>query len=287
MIEKIKDYITLTKPTIMLLLLITAAGGMVMAARGEPEWNVIAAVLIGGGFASGGASALNHYLERDSDLLMKRTANRPVSSRRIPVRNASIFGISLTISAFTIIWIGTNLFAASLAMLGSILYLLIYTKLLKRTTIQNIVIGGAAGAMPPLVGWAAVTGDLTLSAYYLFLIIFFWTPPHFWALSLLIKKDYAEAKIPMLPVVYGEDVTRKSILLYTIVLVTITSLFTLASDQLGIYYLLGSGILGALFLASSIRLMISKTRKATLETYLYSMAYLAILFSIIMIEASR
>jgi protoheme IX farnesyltransferase len=268
-------------------LLITAAGGMVMAAGGAPEWNVIAAVLIGGGFASGGASALNHYLERDSDLLMKRTANRPVSSRRISVRNASIFGISLTISAFTIIWIGTNLFAASLAMLGSILYLLIYTKLLKRTTIQNIVIGGAAGAMPPLVGWAAVTGDLTLSAYYLFLIIFFWTPPHFWALSLLIKQDYAEAKIPMLPVVYGEDVTRKSILLYTIVLVTITSLFTLASDQLGIYYLLGSGILGALFLASSIRLMISKTRKATLETYLYSMAYLAILFSIIMIEASR
>ncbi|MBH52336.1 MAG: protoheme IX farnesyltransferase [Chloroflexi bacterium] len=286
MIDIIKDYITLTKPTIMLLLLITAAGGMVMAAEGAPGWNIIAAVLIGGAFASGGASALNHYLERDSDLLMKRTANRPVSSRRIPIRNACIFGISLTICSFAIIWIGSNLFAASLAMLGSVLYLLLYTKLLKRSTIQNIVIGGAAGAMPPLVGWAAVTGNLTLSAYYLFLIIFFWTPPHFWALSLLIKKDYAEANIPMLPVIYGEAVTRKSILLYTIVLVTITSLFTMASEQLGLFYLIGSGLLGILFLVSAIRLVISKTHRAILETYIYSMAYLAILFSIIMIEST-
>ncbi|MDE2801498.1 MAG: heme o synthase, partial [Chloroflexota bacterium] len=172
------DYVALTKPRVMSLLLVTAFGGMVLAAEGLPGAGLIATVILGGALASGGASALNHWLDRDIDQKMERTSTRPVASERVSGRQALVFGLVLNVLAFALLWWGANLLAALLAMAGSVFYVLVYTKWLKRSTAQNIVVGGAAGAVPPLVGWAAVTGGLTLPAFYLFAIIFFWTPPH-------------------------------------------------------------------------------------------------------------
>ena len=282
----LKDYVTLTKPKIMSLLLITAAGGMVLAAQGAPSMRVVLAVLIGGGLASGGASAVNHYMDRDLDRLMRRTASRPVASERIPPGHAAVFGAVLTVAAFLVLWWGANPLAAVLAMTGTALYLLVYTKWLKRTTTQNIVIGGAAGAIPPLVGWAAVTGGMALPPLMLFGIIFLWTPPHFWALALLIHKDYAAAGVPMLPVVKGEASTRRAILWYTLPLVALTLLLYPASEALGALYLTTALILGAGFIGAAARLLRRADRKAALQTYLYSLLYLALLFVAVMVDSA-
>ena len=278
----ISDYVALTKPKVMSLLLVTAFGGMVLAAEGLPGAGLIATVILGGALASGGASALNHWLDRDIDRLMARTATRPVASERMSGRQALVFGLILNVLAFALLWWGANLLAASLAMAGSVFYVVVYTKWLKRTTTQNIVIGGAAGAVPPLVGWAAVTGGLDLPAFYLFAIIFFWTPPHFWALALLIRRDYAEAGVPMLPVVAGEESTRRHILLYTLALMMLTILLYLATDSLGLVYLTSAIVLGLGFVVYALRLFRQTGPRAAAPIYRYSLLYLALLFAVIM-----
>jgi protoheme IX farnesyltransferase len=282
----LKDYVTLTKPTIMSLLLLTAAGGMALAAQGAPPMRVVLAVLIGGGLASGGASAVNHFMDRDIDRLMRRTASRPVASERVPARHAAVFGLVLTVLAFVVLWWGANLLAAALAMTGTALYLLVYTKWLKRATAQNIVIGGAAGAIPPMVGWAAVTGSLALPPLLLFGIIFLWTPPHFWALALLLHRDYAAAGVPMLPVVKGEASTRWAILRYTLPLVALTVLLYPVAEVLGLLYLAAALVLGAGFIGAAALLLRRADRKAALQTYLYSLLYLALLFLVIIVDSA-
>ncbi|MBA2358707.1 MAG: protoheme IX farnesyltransferase, partial [Actinobacteria bacterium] len=212
----LRDYVILTKPRIMTLLLLTGACGMFVGAGGAPGAWPLAAMLAGLALACGGASALNHVLDRDIDRLMgQRTRRRPVAAERVPPTYALEFGLALSAASFVLLAGTVNVLTAALALVGNLFYVLVYTRWLKRTTPQNIVIGGAAGAVPPLVGWSAATGDLTLPALALFAIVFLWTPPHFWALALLIRRDYAAARIPMLPVVRGERETTRQIVLYS------------------------------------------------------------------------
>ena len=219
-----RDYVTLTKPRIMSLLLLTGVCGMFVGAQGVPPLVDLAALVVGLALACGGASALNHVIDRDIDALMgERTRARPVTAGRVSPSYALEFGLTLSALSFVLLAGAVNVLTATLALVGNLFYVLVYTRWLKRSTPQNIVIGGAAGAIPPLVGWAAATGNLTLPAISLFLIVFFWTPPHFWALALLIKRNYAEAGIPMLPVVRGERETVKQILLYSVVMVAVTA----------------------------------------------------------------
>ena len=218
-----RDYVTLTKPRIMSLLLITGLCGMFVAERGVPAASLIVVTMTGLALACGGASALNHVLDRDIDKLMgTRTRARPLAAERMPPSRALEFGLTLSAFSFVLLASFVNVLTATLALVGNLFYVLVYTRWLKRSTPQNIVIGGAAGAVPPLVGFAAVTGNLTLPALWLFLIVFLWTPPHFWALALLIRRDYEAARIPMLPVVRGERETTRQILLYAVVLVAAT-----------------------------------------------------------------
>ena len=228
-----RDYVALTKPRIISLLLVTALCAMFLAAGGAPAPYLVMLVLAGGALASGGANAINHYLDRDIDRLMRRTTNRPVASGRVSARNALGFGITLNALAFGILAWGVNPIAAGLTLGATLFYVFVYTLGLKRRTPHNIVIGGAAGAFPPVIGWTAVTGSLDLPALFLFAIVFFWTPPHFWALSLLIKDDYARASVPMLPLVTGARETRRQIFLHTLLLIALTAtFFTYASRRL-------------------------------------------------------
>ena len=278
------DYIALTKPRIILLLLVTALGGMFLAARGVPPISTAVLVLLGGALGAGGANSLNHYFDMDIDEQMRRTQQRPLPSRRVPPGNALSFGVALNILAFIILALGVNLLSALLTMGASAFYVWIYTRWLKRSTTQNIVIGGAAGAMPPLIGWAAITGRVDLPALYLFAMVFFWTPPHFWALALLLRNDYARARVPMLPVVAGVQETARSILLHTIILVAITLLFFTVGN-VGWLYLGGAAALGGYFLFLAWRLFRSQTMRLARGLYLYSLLYLAVLFALIMAEA--
>ncbi|MFB3120306.1 MAG: heme o synthase [Stenotrophomonas maltophilia] len=279
----VNDYVTLTKPPIILLLLITAAGGMFLAAKGIPPLPLLGLVWVGGALASAGANAINHQLDRDIDLVMSRTRLRPVADQRISPAKALVFGITLNILAFLVLWLLVNPLAAALTLSATLFYVFVYTLWLKRSTPQNIVIGGAAGSIPPLVGWAAVTGGLDLPAVYLFAIVFFWTPPHFWALSLLIQKDYERAGIPMLPVVATRDYTTLNIFLYTLVLVGITAIFAASPAVHGIY-LLAALVLGGVFLALAWQLKRDSTRKRARTLYLFSLLYLALLFVSIMVD---
>ena len=281
----VSDYISLTKPPIILLLLVTALGGMFLAAQGTPLVSTMLLLMLGGGAAAGGASAINHYLDRDIDGVMVRTRRRPLPGRRISPGGALVFGVVLNVFAFVLLATGVNFLAASLTLSGTLFYVFVYTWWLKRSTPQNIVIGGAAGSIPPVAGWAAVTGGIEIPALYLFAIIFFWTPPHFWALALLLKEDYARAGIPMLPVVRGVVATRRSILVYTAVVVAISVLFFLTTDAVGWVYLASVLVLGGLFLASAWRLFalgpnasaMDGMRKAR-HLYLYSLLYLGLVF---------
>src|SRR5690349_14406714 len=235
-----RDYVTLTKPRIMTLLLLTGVCGMFVGARGVPQLGDLAAMFVGLALACGGASALNHVLDRDIDSQMgERTRARPVTSGRVPATYALEFGLALSAASFVLLAGVVNVLTAALALVGNLFYVLVYTRWLKRTTPQNIVIGGAAGAVPPLVGWAAVTGNLTLPALWLFLIVFFWTPPHFWALALLIRHDYEAARIPMLPVVRGVRETTRQIVLYALVLVAVTAV-PFVWGTLGLGYLIAA-----------------------------------------------
>jgi protoheme IX farnesyltransferase len=273
-----RDYLTLTKPRIMSLLLLTGLCGMFAGARGAPPLWLACVTMLGLALACGGASALNHVLDRDIDRLMgKRTRARPVAAARVAPSRALEFGLALSGFSFVLLAGAVNLLTASLALVGNLFYVLVYTRWLKRATPQNIVIGGAAGAVPPLVGWAAATGNLTVPALFLFAIVFLWTPPHFWALALLIKGDYAAAGIPMLPVVRGDRETAKQIVLYSFALVAF-SLAPVAWHQFGLFYLTAAFVLGAWFLRLAWRLRRQTTPNRASLLFHYSLAYLALLF---------
>ncbi len=279
-----RDYVTLTKPRIMSLLLITGLCAMFVGAQGAPRaWLVI--VTMGGlALACGGASALNHVLDRDIDKLMgKRTRARPVAAERMPASRALEFGLTLSAFSFVLLASLVNVLAAVLALVGNLFYVLVYTRWLKRTTPQNIVIGGAAGAVPPLVGWAAVTGNLTLPALWLFLIVFFWTPPHFWALALLIRRDYEAARIPMLPVVRGARETTRQIVLYSLVLVAVT-VVPFVWGTVGFVYLGSALALGAAFLLLAVRLRRQTTPRQASLLFHFSLLYLALLFAAMAVD---
>jgi protoheme IX farnesyltransferase len=271
----IRDYLTLTKLKVQSLLLLTTVTTMYVA--GNPSLRLILLTCLGGSLSTGGAGAINHAVDRDIDITMKRTADRPVAAGRVSPTAAIVFGCILGALSFLLLATQVNVLAASLSLSGLLGYVFVYTLWLKRTTPQNIVIGGAAGAVPPLVAWAATTGSLSGMAFYLFAIVFFWTPPHFWALSILMKDDYAAARIPMLPVVAGEDETRRQIMLYTVLLYAVTQL-PFCAGGLGVAYLVPSMLLGAIFIGFSYMLLRTKQRLWALRTYLFSLLYLALLF---------
>ena len=286
----INDYITLTKPPIILLLLVTAAGGMFLAqaqtaSGGLPSLWLMALVWGGGALASGGANALNHHYDRDIDGIMQRTRQRPVASNRISPVHALIFGIVLNVIAFVVLALWVNWLAAGLTLAATLFYVLVYTRWLKRTTPHNIVIGGAAGAIPPMVGWAAVTGTVELPAVYLFAIVFFWTPPHFWALSLLIHRDYERASVPMLPVVSSRDFTVSTIFLYSLVLVGVTLMFAV-TDAVGWIFGASALALGGIFIWMAWRLRQEENSANARKLYLYSLLYLGLLFVAVMVGAA-
>ena len=274
-----RDYVTLTKPRIMTLLLITGFSGMIVGARGWPGTGTAVAAMTGLALACGGASALNHVLDRDIDPLMgERTKRRPVASGRVTPSRALEFGLALSAFSFVLLASAVNLLTAVLALVGNLFYVLVYTRWLKRSTPQNIVIGGAAGAVPPLVGWAAATGHVGVAALILFAIVFVWTPPHFWALALLIKDSYAAAKVPMLPVVRGERETARQIVLYSLGLVAVT-LLPWVWGTAGLLYLASALALGAVFVWLAERLRRNTTPRGALLLFHYSLAYLALLFA--------
>jgi heme o synthase len=279
----LRDYLTLTKPKVQSLLLFTTITTMYVA--GDPPLELVFLTFLGGALSAGGAGAINHAVDRDIDRTMARTADRPVASGRVSAAAATAFGLGLGTASFLLLALTVNPLAAALSLSGLLGYVCVYTLWLKRTTPQNIVIGGAAGAVPPLVAWAAVTGGLDGMAFYMFAIVFFWTPPHFWALSLLMKDEYAKAGIPMLPVVRGEEETRRQILLYTVLLYAVTQL-PFCAGGLGIAYLIPSMLLGAAFIYFSTRLYRNRDRRWALKTYLYSLAYLALLFLSMAIAAN-
>jgi len=271
-----RDYLALTKPRIMTLLLLTGAAGMFVGAQGVPPLGLFVATMLGLALACGGASALNHVLDRDIDVLMgSRTRQRPVASGRVTAEQALEFGILLSALSFALLASAVNVLTAVLALVGNLFYVVVYTRWLKRSTPQNIVIGGAAGAVPPLVGYAAATGNLALPALWLFLIVFLWTPPHFWALALMIKKAYAAAGVPMLPVVRGDRETARQILFYSFAMVT----FTIAVGYwLGPLYTVAAAALGAAFIVLAVLLRRDLSRARAQVLFHYSLAYLALLF---------
>jgi protoheme IX farnesyltransferase len=274
----VRDYVTLTKPRIMSLLLLTGLCGMFVGARGVPAAWLIAVTMLGLALACGGASALNHVLDRDIDRLMgERTRARPLAADRMPPSSALEFGLALSAFSFVLLASAVNVLTAALALVGNLFYVLVYTRWLKRSTPQNIVIGGAAGAVPPLVGWAAATGGLALPAVWLFLIVFFWTPPHFWALALLIKENYAAARIPMLPVVRGVRATTRQIVGYSLALVAIT-VAPFAAGTFGIAYLAVALVLGGALLWLALALLRNSSRRRASLLFHYSLLYLALLF---------
>ena len=275
------DYVELTKPKVQTLLLFTTVATMEIA--GNPNVSRILLACAGGYLSAGGAGAVNHWYDRDIDGRMARTASRPIPAGRVSPRAALIYGLSLAAASFVLMSLTLNLLAATLALGGFVGYVGIYTIWLKRRTWHNIVIGGAAGAIPPLVGWAATRGSLSWTAVYLFAIVFYWTPPHFWALSLLMKEDYARVGVPMLPVVRGERVTRQQILLYALLLYAITQL-PFCAGAFGVVYLAASVPLGLGFVALAALLLRRQDRRSALRLYLYSLAYLALLFGFMVVD---
>ena len=279
MARVVRDYVALTKPRVVVLLEVTTVFAMVMAARGWPGWRLTLDTVAGGWLAAGGAHAINCWFDRDIDASMGRTRTRPIPAGRVDPNAALAFGIALGGLSFLLLAAEVNLVAASLALAGLLFYVLVYTMWLKRSSVQNIVVGGAAGAVPPLVGWAAVQGHLSLTALFLFAVIFYWTPPHFWALSLLIRRDYASASVPMLPVVVGERETRRQILIYSVVLVLITFL-PMMLNLFGPLYAVGVGILDAAFLLTTGLAVVDPSARAARRVFYYSMLYLALLFAV-------
>jgi protoheme IX farnesyltransferase len=280
--QLVSDYLELTKPKVQSLLLLTTIATMYVA--GDPSPLLVALTCLGGYLSAGGAGAVNHWFDRDIDARMARTATRPIPAGRIAPAAALTFGCVLSALSFLELSLTVNVLAASLSLAGFLGYVFVYTVWLKRRTPQNIVIGGAAGAVPPLVGWAAVTGSVSATAVLLFFIVFFWTPPHFWALSLLMKEEYEKVGVPMLPVVRGEAETRRQILLYAVLLYAVTQLPFCAGGFGGIY-LAASLVLGLGFITGAVRLYRRADRRSALQLYLYSLAYLALLFCAMVLDA--
>ena len=280
--QVVADYVELTKPKVQSLLLLTTITTMYVA--GDPSVALVLATCLGGYLSAGGAGAVNHWFDRDIDAQMPRTAGRPVPAGRVSPTAALLYGCGLSAASFVWLSLTVNTLAASLAFAGFLGYVLVYTVWLKRRTPQNIVIGGAAGAVPPLVGWAAVEGRVAPAALYLFAIVFYWTPPHFWALSLLMKDEYARVGVPMMPVVRGEVETRRQIVLYTALLIVLT-LLPVAFGFFGAVYGVVAAALGAVFLRLSVHLQRSGERRDALRTYLFSLAYLALLFCAMVLDA--
>jgi protoheme IX farnesyltransferase len=278
----LRDLVMLTKPRIISLLLVTTVAPMFVA--GSPGWLLVVVVLVGGYLMAGGANAVNMYLDRDIDTQMARTKLRPIPSGRMGPRAVLAFGVALATAATFLLARFTNVLAALLALGGFYFYVFIYTRWLKRTTPQNIVIGGAAGAFPPLVGWAAMTGTIDLTAVYLFLIIFYWTPPHFWALALLKQRDYGKAGVPMAPLVWGERETMRQMVWYNVILIALT-LLPVTFGAFGIIYLISALVLGGILLAGVIRVaMATEWTKPAWQVYKFSLLYLALLFLAMVID---
>ncbi|MGI8658940.1 MAG: heme o synthase [Candidatus Limnocylindria bacterium] len=284
-IDTVRAYVALTKPRIIELLLVTTVPTMVLAERGLPSIWLMAAVVIGGTLAAGGANAINMYVDRDIDDLMRRTRHRPLPRHAVHPRAALWFGIGLSVVAFGFLWATVNLLSALLAMSATAFYVFVYTMWLKRTTPQNIVIGGAAGCVPVLVAWAAVTGEVGLPALVLFAVVFYWTPPHFWALALRYQGDYAAANVPMLPVVRGEVETARQIVLYTVLLIGV-SLLLLPAAGMGWIYLVAAVVLGVAFLVQALRLRSdAASGSAAIGLFRYSITYLTLLFAAVAADA--
>jgi heme o synthase len=278
----LRDLVMLTKPRIISLLLVTTVAPMFVA--GNPGWLLVVVVLVGGYLMAGGANAVNMYLDRDIDMQMSRTRLRPIPSGRMGPRAVLAFGVALATAATFLLARFTNVLAALMALSGFYFYVFVYTRWLKRTTPQNIVIGGAAGAFPPLVGWAAMTGTIDLTAVYLFLIIFYWTPPHFWALALLKQRDYGKAGVPMAPLVWGERETMRQMVWYNVILIALT-LLPATFGAFGIIYLISALVLGGILLAGVIRVAIStEWTKPAWQVYKFSLLYLALLFLAMVID---
>lgn len=281
--QTIASYVDLMKPHVTVLLLGVTVAAMAIAVRGLPSLLLVIPTVLGGALAAGSANCINCYIDRDIDQIMGRTQRRSLPSGRVEPRQALIFGILLGVVSFVVLAIFVNLLSALLASSAILFYVFIYTLWLKRSTVQNIVIGGAAGSVPVLVGWAAMKNDVSLTAILLFAIIFFWTPPHFWALSLLIQKDYEKAGVPMLPVVKGEAETRRQILLYSVLLLLITvALF--ATGAMGYIYLAGAILLGGGLVYLAIRLWHDQSKKWARTLFWYSNMYLAAVFAIMVID---
>ena len=276
-------YLALTKPRVIELLLVTTVPAMVLAARGLPSLALIAAVLVGGAFAAGGANTINCWIERDRDQLMRRTRHRPLPTGAVDPARALVFGLILEVAAFAILWASANLLAASLAIAATVFYVFVYTIWLKPRTVQNIVIGGAAGAVPVLVGWAAVTGSLALPALILFAVVFCWTPAHFWALALRYREDYAAAGFPMLPVVRGPAVAASQILTYTVIVSLLTLTLPLVTTM-GIVYWGAAGLLGVLLTVQAFRLRRSPSEQRAIAFFGLSNTYLALLFAAVALD---
>jgi protoheme IX farnesyltransferase len=274
---RVGAYIALTKPRIIELLLVTTVPSMIVAQRGFPPLSLILLTLLGGTLSAGGANAINCYLDRDIDQLMPRTRKRPLPTHRVEPTNALVFGIALGVIALVLLWVTVNPLAAMLSTAALLFYVFVYTMGMKRSTPQNIVIGGAAGAMPALVGWAAVTNTVELPALALFGIIFYWTPPHFWALAMRYEKDYAKAGVPMMPVVYGRQETTRHILLYSILLLAMSLAF-FAVAQMGIIYLAAALVLNGIFIAWAFKLWRNPNPKSAWGLFRFSIYHLALLF---------
>jgi len=283
LLARVGAYVALTKPRIIELLLITTLPTMILAKEGLPGVWLMIATLVGGALAAGGANAINMYVDRDIDKLMHRTAKRPLVTGVIAPRNALVFAITLEIVAFVELWVWVNLLSAVLAVSATLFYVFIYTLWLKRTSKQNIVIGGAAGAMPVLVGWAAVTDSLAWAPVVLFAIIFMWTPPHFWALAFKYKDDYEAAHVPMMPVVATFRRTAVEIMVYTVIMVGL-SLVLAPVAHLGLLYVASAAVLGIGFIAMAARMWVRATPKASMQLFSYSITYLTLLFVIMAVD---
>ncbi len=281
--DRVGAYVALTKPRIIELLLVTTVPAMFLAARGVPPLWLVFWTLVGGTMAAGAANAINCYLDRDIDLLMTRTRRRPLPAHAVNPEDALVFGLILGVVAFAVMAVFTNLVAAFLTLLAMAFYVVIYTMLLKRSTPQNIVLGGAAGALPPVIGWAAVTGDIALPALMLFAIVFYWTPPHFWALSLRLRRDYEAANVPMMPVTHGVPETTRQIALYSVLMVALTLVF-FAVARMGLIFLAGALILGALFLFQAFEMWRDGTDARAVRLYKFSITYLTALFALIILD---
>jgi protoheme IX farnesyltransferase len=281
---KIGAYVALTKPRIIELLLVTTVPPMIVAEGRMPSLWLIAATLIGGMLAAGGAGAINCYIDRDIDEVMTRTKRRPLPAHKVAPRNALIFGTVLGVISFFFLWATVNLISAWLAVAALLFYVFVYTIGMKRSTPQNIVIGGAAGAVPALIGWSAVTGRIDLPALALFGIIFYWTPPHFWALSLRYEKEYAAAGVPMMPVVYGREETAKHIVLYSILLAAMCLVF-FSVGQMGFVYLFSALGLNAVFIGWALRLQRKPNPRTAWGLFRFSIYYLAALFAAMAVDA--